>query len=172
MADPRWLDEREQRAWRAYLVGSRLLTAQLDRELQQESGMPHAYYEILVRLSEAPQRTLRMSDLAQVSVSSRSRLSHAVARLEEAGWVRRESCPTDRRGAFAVLTDEGFAQLTAAAPGHVDAVRSHLFDRLDADQVEQLRQIFDSVADGLEPRQPSAAQACAEAAADGCSLAG
>jgi DNA-binding MarR family transcriptional regulator len=149
MAEPRWLDEPEQRAWRAYLTGSRLLAAQLDRELQQNSGIPHAYYEILVRLSEAPGRTLRMSDLALVSVSSRSRLSHAVARLEEAGWVRRDSCPTDRRGAFAVLTDEGFAQLAAAAPQHVDGVRMHLFDRLEADQVDQLRQIFEAVADGL-----------------------
>jgi DNA-binding MarR family transcriptional regulator len=149
MADARWLDEREQRAWRAYLTGSRLLSAQLDRELQHEAGIPHAYYEILVRLSEAPDRTLRMSDLASASVSSRSRLSHAVARLEEAGWVRRDSCPTDRRGAFAVLTDEGFAQLAGAAPQHVEGVRKHLFDKLDRDQVDQLRRIFESVAEGL-----------------------
>jgi DNA-binding MarR family transcriptional regulator len=149
MAEPRWLDEREQRAWRAYLNGSRLLAAQLDRELQQGSGIPHAYYEILVRLSEAPARTLRMSDLASASVSSRSRLSHAVARLEEAGWVRRDSCPTDRRGAFAVLTDEGFAQLAAAAPDHVAGVRGHLFDQLTTEQVDQLQVIFEAVADGL-----------------------
>lgn len=149
MTEPRWLDEREQRAWRAYLNGSRLLSAQLDRELQQSSGIPHAYYEILVRLSEAPDRTLRMSDLAHASVSSRSRLSHAVARLEEAGWVRRDSCPTDRRGAFAVLTEEGFAQLAAAAPGHVEGVRGHLFDALTPAQVDQLREIFEAVADGL-----------------------
>jgi DNA-binding MarR family transcriptional regulator len=168
MAEPRWLDEQEQRAWRAYLNGSRLLAAQLDRELQQNSGIPHAYYEILVRLSEAPDRTLRMSDLAVASVSSRSRLSHAVARLEEAGWVRRESCPTDRRGAFAVLTDEGFAQLASAAPPHVEGVRSHLFDQLAPEQVEQLRAIFESVSTGLvrsdsaEAADP-AEQACPEA---------
>lgn len=164
MAEPRWLDEREQRAWRAYLNGNRLLTAQLDRELQQASGIPHAYYEILVRLSEAPERTLRMSDLASASVSSRSRLSHAVARLEEAGWVRRDSCPTDRRGALAVLTDEGFAQLAAAAPGHVEGVRRHLFDQLTPEQVEQLRAIFEAVGEGLL-RQPAATddEGCAEA---------
>jgi len=149
MPETRWLDHREQRAWRAYLAGNRLLSAQLDRELQHDSGIPHAYYEILVRLSDAPERTLRMSDLAHASVSSRSRLSHAVARLEEAGWVRRDSCPTDRRGAFAVLTDEGFARLAAAAPQHVEGVRRHLFDRLSREQVEQLAVIFEAVADGL-----------------------
>ena len=164
MSETRWLGEQEQLAWRAYLNGSRLLSAQLDRELQQASGIPHAYYEILVRLSEAPERTLRMSDLASASVSSRSRLSHAVARLEEAGWVRRDSCPTDRRGALAVLTDEGFAQLAAAAPGHVEGVRRHLFDQLTPEQVEQLRAIFEAVGEGLH-RQPAATddEGCAEA---------
>jgi DNA-binding MarR family transcriptional regulator len=170
--DSRWLDEREQRAWRAYLTGSRLLAAQLDRELQHDSGIPHAYYEILVRLSEAPDRTLRMSDLAEASVSSRSRLSHAVARLEEAGWVRRDSCPTDRRGAFAVLTDEGFGQLAAAAPQHVEGVRRHLFDQLGPEQVDQLGQIFQAVAGGLsaEPSMDAAAGAGGEQA--GCPQAG
>jgi DNA-binding MarR family transcriptional regulator len=145
----RWLDQDEQRAWRAYLSGTQLLTAQLDRELQRDSGLPHAYYEILVRLSEAPGRTLRMSELANAAESSRSRLSHAVARLEETGWVRRESCPTDRRGAFARLTDEGFAALEASAPAHVESVRRHLLDRLSTDQVRQLREIFEAVLAGF-----------------------
>src|SRR3954451_11399931 len=114
--ETRWLDAEEQHAWRAYLTATRGLGDMLDRELQRDSGIPHTYYEILVRLSEAPGRTLRMSDLAFASLSSRSRLSHAVARLEEAGWVRRETCDTDRRGAWAVLTDSGFAALAAAAP--------------------------------------------------------
>ena len=149
MSDPRWLDEREQRAWRAYLVGSRLLAAQLDRELQRDAGMPHAYYEILVRLSEQPDRSLRMSELAERSRSSRSRVSHAVARLEEAGWVRRQSVPHDRRAALAVLTDEGFAALAAAAPGHVDGVRRHLLDRLTPAQVVALRRISEAVRDPL-----------------------
>lgn len=143
--DVRWLEDGEQRAWRAYLTAARLLFQQLDRELQRDAGMPHAYYEILVALSEAPHRSLRMSDLAGVLFSSRSRLSHAVARLEEAGWVRRDDCPTDRRGAFAVLTDEGFAALQAAAPGHVTAVREHLFDRLTDEQVRQLREISEVI---------------------------
>ncbi|MEU4383240.1 MarR family transcriptional regulator [Micromonospora echinofusca] len=142
----RWLDPDEQRTWRAYLTASRALMEALDRELQRDAGMPHAYYEILVRLSEAPQRRLRMSELAQVSGSSRSRLSHAVARLEAEGWVRREECPTDRRGQIAVLTDEGFATLAAAAPGHVEGVRRHLFDALTPTQVDQLRRISETLA--------------------------
>jgi DNA-binding MarR family transcriptional regulator len=145
MADTRWLEAGEQRAWRAFVAASQGLFDQLDRELQRDAGMPHAYYQILVNLSEAPGRTLRMRELAERTCSSRSRLSHAVARLEERGWVRRESCPTDKRGALAVLTDEGFAALRAAAPGHVEGVRAHLFDRLSPAQVAQLREISEAV---------------------------
>jgi DNA-binding MarR family transcriptional regulator len=150
----RWLDDEEQQAWRSYLAATHLLAAQLDRELQRDARIPHTYYEILVRLSEARGRSLRMSDLADASESSRSRLSHAVARLESTGWVRRESCPTDRRGAFAVLTDTGFAALEAAAPGHVEGVRRHLFDRLTREQVGQLAAICDVVTEGLR-QQPT-----------------
>ena len=145
MADTRWLTDDEQRAWRAFLGATRQIFDELDRELQRDAGMPHTYYTILVALSEAPDRRLRMSQLADVTGSSRSRLSHAVARLEESGWVRRLSCPDDRRGALATLTDEGFAALAAAAPGHAEGVRRHLFDRLTPEQVEQLRRISDSV---------------------------
>ncbi|RAO36273.1 hypothetical protein PSN13_01869 [Micromonospora saelicesensis] len=145
----RWLDPDEQRTWRAYLTASRVLMDTLDRELQREAGMPHAYYEILVQLSEAPGRQLRMSQLAQAAGSSRSRLSHAVARLEAAGWVRREDCPTDRRGQIALLTDEGFATLAAAAPGHVEGVRRHLFDALSPAQIDQLRRISETLAEHL-----------------------
>jgi DNA-binding MarR family transcriptional regulator len=149
MTEPRWLDPRQQRAWRSFLAASRLLHAQLDRELLRDSGMPHAYYEILVRLSETPGRVLRMSELADASESSRSRLSHAVSRLEDAGWVIRESCPTDRRGAFARLTDEGFVALAAAAPSHVASVRRLLIDRLTDEQLDQLHAISDAVLAGL-----------------------
>jgi DNA-binding MarR family transcriptional regulator len=145
----RWLDAEEQQAWRSFLTATQLLYAQLDRELQRDRGIPHTYYEILVRLSEAPDRVLRMSELAQAAESSRSRLSHAVARLEEAGWVRRESCPTDRRGAFARLTDAGMEALEAAAPDHVASVRRHLIDRLSPTQVRQLREISEAVLAGL-----------------------
>ena len=145
MAQTRWLTADEQRAWRAYLTATRLLFERLDRELQADAGIPHTYYEILVRLSEAPDRTIRMSELANRSQSSRSRLSHAVARLEEAGWVKRVSCDTDKRGAFAVLTDDGFAALEKAAPGHVEGVRTHLLDQLTPEQVEQLRAISEAI---------------------------
>jgi DNA-binding MarR family transcriptional regulator len=159
VADTRWLDDEEQRTWRAFLGAIRLLTAQLDRELQRDAEMPHAYYEILVALSEAPGRALRMSELADLSQSSRSRLSHAVARLEEAGWVERVVCPTDKRGALAVMTDAGFAALEAAAPGHVEGVRRHLFDVLTPEQVGELGRISAAVRDGLASHpDPTAAQ--------------
>jgi DNA-binding MarR family transcriptional regulator len=151
----RWLDPDEQRTWRAFLAASQALMEQLDRELQRDAGMPHAYYVILVRLSEAPDRQLRMSELAEQTGSSRSRLSHAVARLEQSGWVRREDCPTDRRGQLAVLTDLGFATLAAAAPGHVEGVRRALFDALSPAQVDQLRRISEALVDHLDPDRPT-----------------
>jgi len=126
-----------------------MLFERLDQELTRDSAMPHTYYEVLVRLSEVPGRSMRMSELADRSLSSRSRLSHAVARLEENGWVRRETCATDRRGQLAVLTDAGFAALAAAAPGHVEGVRSHLFDALTSQQVQHLGEISALVADRL-----------------------
>src|SRR5213079_725148 len=134
----RWLSEAEQQVWRAFLGANKLMFEQLDRELQRDCQIPHTYYEILVRLSEAPDRALRMSALADRSQSSRSRLSHAVARLEENGWVCRELCETDKRGQIARLTDKGFAALAAAAPIHVEGVRRHVFDPLTPEQVEQL----------------------------------
>lgn len=141
MVDVRWLNDDEQRTWRAFLGASRLLLDQLDRELQHDAGIPHAYFEILVRLSEAPDRQLRMSELANATLSSRSRLSHAVRRLEEFDWVCRADCPTDGRGQFAVLTDVGYRALVDAVPGHVEGVRTHLFDQLSAAQLRQLGKI-------------------------------
>ena len=143
--EPLWLDVDEQKAWRAWLYSAQLLQDLLDRELTHETGIPHAYYEILVQLSEAPDRRLRMSQLADRCLSSRSRLSHAVSRLEERGWVRREVCPGDGRGQLAVLTDEGFAALEAAAPVHVEGVRTHLFDQLSPQQVAALRDIGETL---------------------------
>lgn len=141
----RWLDEEQQRTWRAFLGALAQLQSGLDAQLQADADMPHAYYELLVRLSEAPDRTLRMSALAEAANVSRSRLSHAVAQLEARGWVRRQSCPSDRRGQLATLTEEGFAALAAAAPGHVEAVRRLLIDRLSPAQVRQLRQISEAM---------------------------
>lgn len=154
MADIRWLDEEEQRTWRSFLTASRLFFDRVERQLQHDAGLPHAYYEILVRLSEAPDRMLRMSRLASTSLSSRSRLSHAVARLEEAGWVRRRPCPSDRRGSLAELTDAGLARLEAAAPGHVEEVRTLLFDRLTREQQAALRDISDTLTAHLAETPP------------------
>ncbi|WP_030915998.1 MarR family winged helix-turn-helix transcriptional regulator [Streptosporangium amethystogenes] len=137
----RWLDDDEQRTWRAFLAASQLVQEELDRQLQRDSGMPHAYYAMLVKLSEAPDRMMRMSELATELNSSQSRLSHAMKRLEERGWARREPCAADKRVSWAILTDAGLAALTAAAPGHVEAVRQTLFDRLTPDQLHHLREI-------------------------------
>ncbi len=150
MAEARWLTEREQEVWRSFMTAFMGLTDQLARQLQRDAGMPHTYYEILVALSEAPERTLRMSELAGRRGSSRSRLSHAVARLEEVGWVCRRGCPTDKRGSYAVLTDEGFAALEKAAPGHVTEVREQLFDKLTPEQVAQLGEISKAVLKGVD----------------------
>ena len=141
VAEPRWLDRAERGVWLSWVFATRLLWEELERDLQREAEMGFGYYDILVCLSEAPGRTRRMSELADVTQSSRSRLSHAIGRLEGLGWIRREACPTDRRGADAVLTDEGFAALQAAAPHHVESVRQHLFDQLTSEQLEQLRAI-------------------------------
>lgn len=150
-AEPRWLDAAEQRAWRAWLYSAQLLQDRLDRELMHSTGISHAYYEILVQLSETPGRMLRMSELAERSLSSRSRLSHAVSRLEERGWVRRQVCADDGRGQLAVLTDDGFAALEAAAPIHVESVRRHLFDQLTAEQVEHVRDFGETLLRHLDP---------------------
>jgi DNA-binding MarR family transcriptional regulator len=145
----RWLTENEQRAWRAFLMATQLLMDQLDRELQRDARMSHAYYGILVALSEHAGRTIRMTDLAHWLRYSKTRLSEAIARLETRGWVRREPCPTDRRSTYAVLTDAGFAALEAAAPTHVAGVRRHVFDHLTPTQVDQLREISLAVATPL-----------------------
>lgn len=156
VAGTRWLDDEEQQAWRSYLEATLLLFDALDRQMQQDSGMPHAYYEILVRLSETDGHNMRMSELAVQTRSSRSRLSHAIDRLEERGWVERADCPTDRRGQLAHLTDAGFAVLAAAAPSHVAMVRQHVIDRLTPEQIGQLTAIGNAIVSGLEPDCTSA----------------
>ncbi|MBV9821544.1 MAG: MarR family transcriptional regulator [Actinobacteria bacterium] len=159
MAETRWLSAEEQAAWRPFVDGVRALMDVLDRQLQADNNLPHSYFEVLIPLSEAECRTLRMSELAQATRSSRSRLSHAVARLEERGWVRRVDCPTDRRGQLAQLTDAGFAVIEAAAPGHVAAVRRYLIDRLDPEQLTALGEIgqvlLDSTAETDLPPRPA-----------------
>ncbi|SFO03752.1 transcriptional regulator, MarR family [Geodermatophilus obscurus] len=144
-AGTRWLDDGEQLAWRAWLHSTQMLQDRLERDLVRSTGIPSAYYEILVQLSETPDRMMRMSELADRCLSSRSRLSHAVSRLEERGWVRRQECPEDGRGLLAVLTDEGFAALEAAAPIHVESVRTHLFDQLSPQQIAAMRDVGETL---------------------------
>lgn len=149
-AEVRWLTTREQKIWRAYLAASNELQARLDHQLRTEAGMPVAYYEILVVLSESPDRSLRMSRLAEVCNSSRSRLSHAVAAMEKSGWVSRCPLDGDRRGALARLTDAGLAALRKAAPGHVTEVRERLFDALTEEQLDMLYEISRALGDSLK----------------------
>ncbi|MET8676989.1 MarR family transcriptional regulator [Streptomyces sp. NPDC004647] len=151
--EPRWLTDDEQRTWQAYLQATALLEDHLDRQLQRDAGMPHIYYGLLVVLARAPRRRMRMTELAQNAKITRSRLSHAVARLEKNGWVRREDCPSDKRGQLTVLTDEGRAVLEKSAPGHVAAVRGAIFDRLTPEQVEELGRICRIMAEGLQPER-------------------
>ncbi|HEX7353290.1 MAG TPA: MarR family transcriptional regulator [Mycobacteriales bacterium] len=148
----RWLSAAEQEAWRAYLTMTVRLDEVFDRGLRRQ-GLNLAYYEILVRLSEADGRRLRMSALAARSASSRSRLSHAVARLEEQGYVRREVCPTDRRGQVCVLTDAGFAKLREAAPAHVTDVREALLDGLTAAELSTFGDLCATVLRHLDARE-------------------
>ncbi len=143
--ETRWLSTQEQAAWRAFLTACQTLFGAIDGQLMRDCGLQHGYYEILVRLSEAPGRALRMTQLAEASTSSKSRLSHAVARLEDRGWIRRVNCPTDRRGQIAELTDAGFAALSDAAPGHVEQVRRSLIDAIGPDQVAQLHKISEAI---------------------------
>ena len=150
MSEPRWLTDEEQRAWRAFLFANLLVSSALDHQLRRDSHGSLDYYGMLARLSEAPERSLRMSDLAEMTASSPSRLTHAVANLEKLGWVERRPCAHDRRVQYAVLTDAGFAALEAAAPGHVEAVRRCLFGPLSSEQVEQLHDIMTTIVRHLD----------------------
>ena len=145
--DVRWLTDDEQTTWRAFLGMQKLIRERLERQLQQDAGMPMTYYIILAMLSEAPERTLRMTELAAMAGTSQSQLSHAATRLEESGWIERRRCLLDKRGYEAVLTDSGFEVLTRAAPSHVESVRSVLFDALTPQQVDELHTIASAVID-------------------------
>ena len=146
----RWLDPDEMRAWRAYVSALFLVEDALDRQLQQDAGMPHLYYSILANLSDAPEHRMRMTDLAESTRITRSRLTYAVTRLEKDGLVRREQCRWDKRGSIAALTEEGLAVLERVAPGHVETVRSVVFDQLTREQVGQLEEISRRITEGLD----------------------
>ena len=143
----RWLDDDEMAFWRAYTVAAGRLNAAIDADLRAESGLTLDDYEVLVHLSEAPDRRVRMSELAERVVQSRSRLTQRIDRMVTRGLVERQQCPDDRRGTFAVLTDEGMAALEAAAPGHVASVRRHLLDHLDVTQIRAGADLFGTLLD-------------------------
>jgi DNA-binding MarR family transcriptional regulator len=145
---PRWLNPTEMAAWRRYIVASRRLLEALDSDLAgYELSMPD--YEILAQLSDAPDRRMRMSELADVAMLSRSRLSHRMKVMEKAGWVRREACPVDKRGFFAVMTPKGWKAIEAAAPDHVESVRSRFVDLLSKEDQRTIAEIFTRVEDEL-----------------------
>ena len=135
------MTDREQLAWRYLAAVLAWVPAELEAQLQRDAGLTHFGYWVLAALSEAPRRSLRMSELAGMVHGSQSRLSHVVAKLERQGWVRRERTAEDGRGSIAVLTDAGFEKIVDSAPGHVTAVRSLIFDVLSPEQVDQLADI-------------------------------
>jgi DNA-binding MarR family transcriptional regulator len=145
-----WLSKSEQDAWRSWLDASRLLITELNRELMQAHGLSAADYEILVQLSENPDQRIRMSELADRTFSSRSRLSHQIDRMEKAGFVQREACSVDARGLWAVLTPCGLAKIVEAAPDHVAGVRKHLVDLLSAEDFTKLGQYCQTVVQHLD----------------------
>lgn len=145
---PRWLNPVEMKAWRRYIIASRRLLEALDQDLEPHD-VSMADYEILAQLSDAPGRKMRMSELAQEAMLSRSRLSHRMKVMEKEGWVKREACPSDKRGYFAVMTPKGWKAIVAAAPDHVASVRHRFVDHLTkADQVA-LAEIFERVTNSL-----------------------
>ena len=140
----RWLTAEQQKVWRTYLLGSARLNERLDADLHRSSlDLPE--YEILVVLEESPDRRLRMSELADAVHQSRSRLTHTIARMEKSGLVERTTCPTDRRGVWAQLTDAGFETLRTAAPAHVAAVRRNFVDAVSPEDWEAVGRVFSAV---------------------------
>jgi DNA-binding MarR family transcriptional regulator len=145
---PRWLNAAEMKAWRRYIIASRRLLEALDNDLESHDlSMPD--YEILALLSDAPDRKMRMSELADIALLSRSRLSHRMKVMEKAGWVKREACPSDKRGYFAVMTPKGWKLIVAAAPDHVNSVRARFVDHLSKADQELVATIFARVEESL-----------------------
>jgi len=150
---PRWLNPAEMKAWRRYIIASRRLLESLDLDLESHE-LSMADYEVLAALSDAPDRKMRMSELADVALLSRSRLSHRIKVMEQAGWVKREACPDDKRGFFAVMTAKGWKAIVAAAPDHVESVRTRFLDHLTRDDQKVLAEIFERVTHGLKENPP------------------
>jgi DNA-binding MarR family transcriptional regulator len=151
-SEPRWLNAAEMKAWRRYIIASRRLLEALDDDLAAHD-ISMSDYEVLAQLSEAPDRRMRMSELADVAMISRSRLSHRIKVMEKAGWVKREACPIDKRGYFAVMTPKGWKAIVAAAPDHVASVRERFLDALDKGDQKVLAEIFERVATRIKHDQ-------------------
>lgn len=152
MTDPRWLDDREQRAWRGYLAMQSRLQAHLNRRLQADSGLSLADFTVLVELTDVADNRLRARELAEALEWEKSRLSHHLARMERRGLIERQDCPDDARGAFVALTAEGRRAIEQAAPPHVETVRSVMFDGLDAAEVDALAHIAEVVLERIDTR--------------------
>lgn len=145
---PKWLNPREMKAWRSYIIASRRLLEALEQDLEDHDlSMPD--YEVLAQLSEAPGRQLRMSELAEIAMISKSRLSHRITVMEKAGWVRREACTEDKRGSWAVMTEKGYKAIVKAAPDHVNSVRNRFLDQLNPKDQETMASLFDRIESGL-----------------------
>jgi DNA-binding MarR family transcriptional regulator len=141
---PKWLTPSEMVAWRRYIIASRQLLAALDADLK-EHDLTLPDYEILALLSDAPDRQMRMSELAKIALLSRSRLSHRMKVMEKAGWLKREPCPVDKRGYFAVMTPKGWKAIVAAAPDHVESVRARFLDHITNADQQVIAQIFERI---------------------------
>ncbi|WP_204012184.1 MarR family winged helix-turn-helix transcriptional regulator [Sphaerimonospora thailandensis] len=150
MKEPRWLSEREFDAWLAYLTTSHLLERRIEEQLKADSGLTHSQYEILARLSAAPGKRLRMTELARLVVVSKSRLSYQIGRLEKIGLVERVSCASDERGVVATLTGEGARCLERTAPGHLAVVRAFLIDHCSPDELTTMTRIMRKAAAAME----------------------
>ena len=154
-AETRWLDQDQQRAWRAFVIGTTLLFDTLDRELRHAHGLSLAEYEILVRLSESPGRTLRMAQIAESMQHSRSRVTHTVTRMEKAGLLERCAAEGDRRGVEARMTGKGWNLLVEAAPTHVSGVRAHFVDLATDEEFAAMGRLMNAVADHLLAANPA-----------------
>ena len=144
-----WLSETQQAAWRKLIEVVELLPATLDSQLRRDADLSHFDYFTLAMLSEAPNRTLRMTALAELTNSTLPRLSHGASRLEERGYLERTPCPEDRRATNAVLTESGWQKVVVTAPGHVDTVREIVFSGLDASDVAQLDRVMSRILEHL-----------------------
>lgn len=150
MSEPQWLSEEERELWMKLVRLSMLMPSAVESQLKRDAGVNQFEYHVLAMLSEVPEMTRLMSDLAYQTNSSLSRLSHVVTRLERQGWVRRTACPTDGRATNVTLTDVGFEKLKATAPGHVTAVRNMIFDPLTPELVTVLNRSLQPILDSVE----------------------